>query len=46
MNGENRMKKNQEETGQAPESAWDRLMLCLEKAMAYQTALTLFEWDN
>uniref|UniRef100_UPI003FEFE61B carboxypeptidase M32 n=1 Tax=Candidatus Ventrimonas sp. TaxID=3048889 RepID=UPI003FEFE61B len=40
------MKKNQEETGQAPESAWDRLMLCLEKAMAYQTALTLFEWDN
>lgn len=46
MNGENRMKKNQEETGRAPESAWDRLMLCLEKAMAYQTALTLFEWDN
>lgn len=46
MNGENRMKKNQEETGQAPESAWDRLMICLEKAMAYQTALTLFEWDN
>lgn len=46
MNGENRMKKNLEETGQAPESAWDRLMLCLEKAMAYQTALTLFEWDN
>lgn len=46
MNGENRMKKNLEETGRAPESAWDRLMLCLEKAMAYQTALTLFEWDN
>lgn len=46
MNGENRMKKNQEKTGRAPESAWDRLMLCLEKAMAYQTALTLFEWDN
>lgn len=46
MSGENRMKKDQKEKGRASGSAWDRLVPYLEKAMAYQTALTLFEWDN
>lgn len=46
MSGENRMKKEQKEKGRASGSAWDRLVPYLEKAMAYQTALTLFEWDN
>lgn len=46
MSGENRMKKDQKEKGRASGSAWDRLVPYLEKAMAYQTALTLFECDN
>lgn len=46
MNGENRTKKNQKEKGRDSMDAWERLAPYLEKAMAYQAALTLFEWDN